>query len=99
MSDQETERDSLIAAIESALKASGHAELDVLSDDSDRIKLVRSCGRRAAHDNGWRVQTLAANVGQNTTRIFIMVTSADPMHQRLWDAKRENAMRDAVRRL
>lgn len=93
------DRQAAVDRIGKALKESGHAEVDVPRDDPDHIAFVRSCGRQAAREQRWRVQTLTADTDGATTRIFIVITQADPMHQRLWDAKRDRTMRRAIQQL
>jgi sugar phosphate isomerase/epimerase len=93
------ERALLVESIGADLEKSGQAVRDVEAPDPDRVKLVRSAGREAARDRGWKVQTLATEVGAGYVRIHVVVTEADPLHQQLWDAKNWKAMRRAMNEL
>lgn len=95
----EGERAQTIAAIRRALESSGHDEIVVAADSPDEVTFIRSCGREAARGLGWRVRTLATDIASGGTRVHVMVTEADPMHERLWDAKRQKAMRAAINQL
>ena len=86
--------DELVATIKEALRTEGFyvAEFDARAEDE--IKLLRSAGRRAGRDLGWKIRTLAHGPHHDRQTLDVHVVVDEDVPELA--AKRRAQMREAI---
>lgn len=65
-------------------------------DDLEGINRIRSLGRRAARNLGWRVRTFASDPARRDDGkvvVIVAVTESSPLHQQLMGIRSDKAIR------
>ena len=83
--------------IVTALKSNGQFVVH-LDDGDERIETVRSLGRRAGRQLGWKVRTFATDPTHRDDHkvvVIVAVTDSNPLHQQLMQVRGDKALRRA----
>lgn len=86
----------LLERITVALKASGQWDGDFDEHDREQIAKVRSLGRRAGRNLGWKVRTFETHPDRRDDRIvkvIVVVEESSPIHQELMRIRNDKAIR------
>ena len=76
----------LLARIENDLRSRGQYTVVLPGDDTESIEKVRSLGRRAGRELGWRITTFASDpVKRNdgASVVTVCVRDSPPLHREL----------------
>lgn len=65
--------------------------------DEEGIKRLRSLGRRAGRELGWKVRTFVIDPveGGDSAMVILVVTESNPLHEQLMDTRADKAIRKA----
>lgn len=65
--------------------------------DEEGIKRLRSLGRRAGRELGWKVRTLVVDPieGGDSAMVILVVTESNPLHEQLMDIRADKAIQKA----
>ena len=65
--------------------------------DEEGIKRLRSLGRRAGRELGWRVRTFVVDpaAGSSSGLVVLVVTESNPLHEQLMTMRADKALRKA----
>ena len=65
--------------------------------DEDGIKKLRSLGRRAGRELGWKVRTFVVDPtdGGGSALVVLVVTESNPLHEQLMTVRADRALRKA----
>lgn len=65
--------------------------------DEEGIKKVRSLGRRAGRELGWKVRTFVVDPtdGGSSALVVLVVTESNPLHEQLMTMRADKALRKA----
>ncbi len=88
----------VLGTITEDLRAKGQFTRHFDADDTEGIKRVRSLGRRAARDLGWRVRTFASDpMPRDDLKVVVIVAviGSSPLHQQLMHVRGDKAIRKA----
>lgn len=88
----------LLERMMKALRDQGQFVRHMAAGDVEGITKVRSLGRRAGRDLGWKVRTFATAPDDRDDRmvvVIVAVTDSNPLHQQLLQVRGEKALRKA----
>jgi len=88
----------VLGRITEDLRAKGQFARHFDADDFEGINRVRSLGRRAARDLGWRVRTFATDPTHRDDLkvvVIVAVIESSPLHQQLMHVRGDKAIRKA----
>ena len=65
--------------------------------DEEGIKRLRSLGRRAGRELGWKVRTFVVDPaeGSSSAMVVLVVTESNPLHEQLTSMRADKALRKA----
>lgn len=87
---------AVLHAITDGLREKGQFVRHFDANDVDGIKRIRSLGRRAARDLGWRVRIFATDPeqrGDGKVVVIVAVIESSPLHQILMQVRGDKAIR------
>lgn len=84
-------------AIKLALRERRTYEHRLPAADQNGAKRIRSLGRRAGRELGWKVRTFLVEPaeGGGTGLVLVVVIESNPLHQQLMDMRADKALRKA----
>lgn len=95
-----TGRDRLLLdQVTAALQKDDYFEQTFEGDDTDGIDKLRSIGRRAGRELGWRIRTLATALDTGRVRVHIVVEQSSPLRDELMSIRRRKLTRDAIAKI
>ena len=85
----------LLEQITVSLKASGQWDGDFYDHDREQIARVRSLGRRAGRNLGWKIRTFETHPSRDDriVRVIVVVEESSPIHQELMRIRSDKAVR------
>lgn len=89
----------LLRQITAALRSESQYMAFLDEDDIEGVKRVRSLGRRAGRDLGWKVKTFASDPRKRDDRrivVIVVVEESTPLHQELMRVRGDKAIRAAM---
>lgn len=86
----------MVEEIKADLKDCRTFERHVPAHDAEGIAHLRSLGRRAGRELGWKVRTLVTDPSEHeTVLVFVVVVGSNPLHEQLMTMRADKALRQA----
>lgn len=86
----------LLNQVTDALRAADQFERVFDADDTDGVKRLRTIGRRAGRELGWKVRTLTSILDTGRVRVYIVVEESTPLRDELMSIRRRKLTRRAL---
>jgi hypothetical protein len=89
----------LLGRIKEEFRARRTFEHHMSVTDADGIKKLRSLGRRAGRELGWKVRTFVIDPaeGSSSAMVVLVVTESNPLHEELMTMRADKALRKAFK--
>jgi hypothetical protein len=91
--------DALMMTIMQRLELDHQYVEDIPAMDDDRINRVRRAGRTAARRLGWKVVTMARDLDNGKTRVWLVITESTPEDEERIRERGDLLIREAFRDL
>jgi hypothetical protein len=88
---------ALLDQIKDEFRARRTYEQRMPVSDEEGIKRLRSLGRRAGRELGWKVRTFVVDPaeGSSSALVALVVTESNPLHEQLMTMRADKALRKA----
>jgi len=84
-------------AIRQAFEATDQYSETVAADDTGRVTQLRQLGRAVARELGWKIQTAAVPVDDESTNVVLVITASTPLRDQAMRVRRQRKMRAVLR--
>jgi hypothetical protein len=89
----------LLDRVTAALRETDQFDQVFDAADTEGIKKLRTIGRRAGRELGWKIRTLAHTLNSGHVRVYVVVEESTPLRDELMGIRHRKAARDAINKI
>lgn len=89
----------LLDRVTAALRETDQFDQLFDADDTDGIRKLRTIGRRAGRELGWKIRTFAKTLNSGHVRVYVVVEESTPLRDELMGIRHRKSARDAINKI